>query len=448
MSDGFDVRGRALRDGELAAWLAEHSLGNRFGLAVDGADAERGSEALHTSALAVVAADGDGRYIDIAAMAPDDEAALASWLADPGPPKAVHQAKSAMRALAGWGWSLRGVTSDTALAAHLLRPEQQTLALNELLIRHMRCALPSEALETQRFSSQPGGPDEQAVRSLILRACAVLDLADVLDEELARIDSSSVLSRLELPVQRVFSGMETAGIAADRALLTRIRSGATRLDDIIGILLNSIGSDGRIHTTFHQTGAVTGRLWSSDPNLHLDTGRRIREVFVPGDGYAELMTARYGQLETRVMTHLSGETGPIESSSSARLRGVVDDARKLGYAATLLGRRRYLPELDSADRQVRQAAERAALSMSVQGSAADIVKVAMIDVNHAIEDAGLKSRILLQVDDELVFEVAAAEREALAALACERMSGAYPLHVPLEVSVGCGPNWDAARVVS
>jgi DNA polymerase-1 len=216
VSIGFDVRGRALHDGEIAPWLAEHSLGNRFGLAVVGTGLDHVSKAV---ALAIVAADGDGRYIDVAALSSDDEAALVSWLADPGPPKAVHEAKLATHALAGRGWTLRGLTSDTALAAYLLRPEQRSSALNDLLVHHMRCALPTEAVDLQRFSSRTnlGGPDEQAVQSLILEACAVLDLADVLDEELARIGSSSLLGRLELPAQRVLAEMETAGIAVDGA---------------------------------------------------------------------------------------------------------------------------------------------------------------------------------------------------------------------------------------
>jgi DNA polymerase I len=433
VSNGFDVRGRALQDGELAAWLAEHSLGNRFGLAVAGTDQGYGAKPV---ALAIVAADGDGRYIDVDALTPDDEAALASWLADPGPPKAVHDAKPAMHALAGCGWTLRGVTSDTALAAYLIRPQHQSLAFNDLLIHHMRCALPAEAVAPQR----------PTVPALILRACAVLDLADVLDEELARIDSSSLLGRLELPVQRVLVDMETAGIAVDRRVLTRIRDVD---EDTIGGLLSSIAADGRIHTTFRQTG---GRLLSSDPNLHdianyTGAGRQIREAFVAGEGYAELMTARFRRIELRVMAHLSGNTGLIEAGSEDHAQvklSIVGDVRKLGYASTLLGRRRYLPELESGDRQVRESAERAALAMSVQGSATDVVKVAMVDVNQAIKDAGLKSRMVLQVDDELTFEVANGERDMLTAFVCERMTEAYPLDVPLEVSVGFGFNWGIA----
>ena len=123
---------------------------------------------------------------------------------------------------------------------------------------------------------------------------------------------------------------------------------------------------------------------------------------------------------------------------------VVEQARKDGYTSTVLGRRRYLPELDSSNRQVREAAERAALNAPIQGSAADIIKVAMIEVDKAIKEAGLASRMLLQVHDELLFEIAPGERELLEALAREKMGGAYPLDVPLSVSVGYGRSWDAA----
>jgi DNA polymerase-1 len=126
------------------------------------------------------------------------------------------------------------------------------------------------------------------------------------------------------------------------------------------------------------------------------------------------------------------------------LLNIVEQARKDGYTSTVLGRRRYLPELDSSNRQVRESAERAALNAPIQGSAADIIKVAMIEVDAAITEAGLRSRMLLQVHDELLFEVAEGEREQLEALVRNKMGGAYPLDVPLEVSVGYGPSWDTA----
>lgn len=400
MPDGFDVRGRALQAGELAAWLSEHSLGNRFGLSVVG----------EAAALGIVAADGEGRYIDADALTPDDGAALASWLADPGPPKAVHDAKAAMHALACRGWSLRGVTSDTMLAAHLLAPEHRKLGLNDLLVRHMRCALPAEAV---------AAPD---CSPLILRTCAVLDLADVLDEELARIDSSSLLGRIELPVQRVLAGMEAVGIAVDATLLTGAGDRPAGPAD-------SIASDGRVHVTFDQTGTVSGRLTSSRPNLH-ELGREVRAAFVAGDGYAELMTARYAELDSCLDAHFAG--------------ALVEDARRTGYAATLLGRRRYLPDLNARDAAARAAAERAAVEMVLGGSAADILNLAMINIDQVLSGVGLKSRLLLAVGDELVFEVADGERDALTNYVRDQMYAVDELVVPLDIPVGYGSSWAAA----
>ena len=601
VDQGFDVRGGALEQGELAAWLAEHSHGNRFGMAVVGTHLAFDADA---TALAIVAADGDGRYIDTAAMHPDDEAALGSWLADPGQPKALHEAKLATHDLEGRGWTLAGVTSDTALAAYLVRPGQRSFALDDLSLRYLKRELRADNPEQQQLSllddslNEQGGVDDQAVQTVILRASAVMDLADALDEELARIDSSALLGNMELPVQRALAEMETAGIAVDLNLLSELQSefanlirdaaeaayavigkqinlgspkqlqvvlfeelempktkrtktgyttdadalqslfdktghpflqhmlahrDATRLKVTVDGLLNSVASDGRIHTTFNQTIAATGRLSSTEPNLQnipirTDAGRRIRDAFVVGKGsqgdFAELMTADYSQIEMRIMAHLSQDEGLIEAFNTgedlhsfvasrafsvpiddvtpelrrrvkamsyglayglsayglaaqlkisteeakvqmeqyfARFGGVrdylhevVDQARKDGYTSTVLGRRRYLPELDSSNRQVREAAERAALNAPIQGSAADIIKVAMINVDKALKDAGLKSRMLLQVHDELLFEVAPGERDEVEKLVREQMGNAYPLDVPLEVSVGFGRSWDSA----
>ena len=463
-------------------------------------------------------------------------------------------------------------------------------------MRYLHRELRAETPEQQQLSllDDSDGVDEQAVQTVILRACAVLDLADALDQELARIDSLSLLSRMELPVQRTLAEMEHAGIAVDLGMLEQLQSefadqirdaaeaaysvigkqinlgspkqlqavlfdelempktkktktgyttdadalqslfektghpflqhllahrDATRLKVTVDGLLNSVASDGRIHTTFNQTIAATGRLSSTEPNLQnipirTEAGRRIRDAFVVGEGYAELMTADYSQIEMRIMAHLSRDAGLIEAFNTGEdlhsfvasrafsvpidevtpelrrrvkamsyglayglsayglaqqlkisteeakvqmeqyfdrfggvrdyLRDVVDQARKDGYTSTVLGRRRYLPELDSSNRQVREAAERAALNAPIQGSAADIIKVAMINVDQAIKDAGLRSRILLQVHDELLFEVSEGERGELEQLVREHMGNAYPLDVPLEVSVGYGRSWDAA----
>jgi DNA polymerase-1 len=597
VDQGFDVRGGALESGELAAWLAEHSQGSRFGLAVVGTHLAYDADA---TALAIVAADGDGRYVDTATLHPDDEAALASWLADVGASKALHEAKLAMHDVEGRGWKLAGVTSDTALAAYLVRPGQRSFALDDLSLRYLKRELRADNPEQQQLSllDDSEGVDDQAVQTVLLRASAVMDLADALDEELARIDSSSLLGHMELPVQRALAQMETAGIAVDLGLLSELQSefaaqirdaaeaayavigkqinlgspkqlqvvlfdelempktkrtktgyttdadalqglfdktghpflqhllthrDATRLKVTVDGLLNSVASDGRIHTTFNQTIAATGRLSSTEPNLQnipirTEAGRRIRDAFVVGKGsqgdFDELMTADYSQIEMRIMAHLSKDEGLIEafrtgedlhsfvasrafsvpieevnaelrrrvkamsyglayglsayglaaqlkiSTEEAKvqmeqyfsrfggvrdyLREVVDQARKDGYTSTVLGRRRYLPELDSSNRNVREAAERAALNAPIQGSAADIIKVAMINVDQAIKDAGLKSRMLLQVHDELLFEVASGERDTVETLVREQMGNAYPLDVPLEVSVGYGRSWDAA----
>ena len=594
VEDGFDVRGGALEPGTVAAWLAEHASGTtRSGLAVVGTHAAYDGDA---TALAIAAADGDGAYIDTATLTPDDEAALGAWLADEHKPKALHEAKAAMHDIAGRGWVLAGVTSDTALAAYLVRPGQRSFTLDDLSVRYLKRELRAEEPEQQQLSllDDTEGVDDQAVQTLILRARAVTDLADALDVELASMESSSLLSDMELPVQVVLAALETRGIAVDLGKLEELQSefgdqirdaaeaayavigkeinlgspkqlqvvlfdelempktkktktgyttdadalqslfdktahpflehllahrDVTRLKVTVDGLLKSTAPDGRIHTTFNQTIAATGRLSSTDPNLQnipvrTEAGRRIRDAFCVGDGYPELMTADYSQIEMRIMAHLSQDEGLIEafrtgedlhsfvgsrafgvpidevtpelrrrvkamsyglayglsayglaaqlkiSTDEAKeqmdsyfarfggvrdyLESVVEQARKDGFTSTVLGRRRYLPELDSSNRQLREAAERAALNAPIQGSAADIIKVAMINVATAMTAAGLESRMLLQVHDELLFEVAQGEREALEGLVREKMGSAYPLDVPLEVSVGYGPSWDAA----
>ncbi|MHA7652276.1 DNA polymerase I [Mycobacterium sp. ML4] len=595
VDEGFDVRGGALQPGAVGQWLADHAGdGCRSGLTVVGTHLPHGGDA---TALAIAAADGDGAYIETATLTPEDDAALAAWLSDPDKPKALHEAKLAIHDLRGRGWTLAGVTSDTALAAYLVRPGQRSFTLDDLSLRYLRRELRAETAEQQQLSllDDTDGTDDQAVQTAILRARAVADLADALDAELARIDSTALLGEMELPVQRVLAGMESVGIAVDLDMLGQLQShfgdqirdaaeaayavigkqinlgspkqlqvvlfdelgmpktkrtktgyttdadalqslfdktghpflqhllthrDVTRLKVTVDGLLQAVGPDGRIHTTFNQTIAATGRLSSTEPNLQnipirTDAGRQIRDAFVVGKGdYTELMTADYSQIEMRIMAHLSRDEGLIEAFNtgedlhsfvasrafgvpieevtaelrrrvkamsyglayglsayglSAQLKisteeakeqmdqyfarfggvrdylmAVVEQARKDGYTSTVLGRRRYLPELDSSNRQVREAAERAALNAPIQGSAADIIKVAMIEVDKAIKASGLASRMLLQVHDELLFEVAPGERDQLDALVRDKMGGAYPLDVPLEVSVGYGRSWDAA----
>jgi DNA polymerase-1 len=292
-----------------------------------------------------------------------------------------------------------------------------------------------------------------------------------------------------------------------------------KLKSTVDGLLKSVSDDGRIHTTYNQTVAATGRLSSTDPNLQnipirTAEGRRIRRAFVVGGGCDTLLTADYSQIEMRIMAHLSRDGALIEAFNSGfdfhaatassvfsvdpaevtheqrrrikamnyglayglsafglsqqlgitpaeasllmegyfsrfggvsdYLHAIVDQARRDGYTETVLGRRRYLPDLNSDNRQRREMAERMALNAPIQGSAADVIKVAMLRVDAALRAANLRSRMLLQVHDELVFEVADGEREELEAVVRKEMGGAYPLDVPLEVSVGVGRDWDAA----
>ncbi|GIF95158.1 DNA polymerase I [Catellatospora citrea] len=290
-----------------------------------------------------------------------------------------------------------------------------------------------------------------------------------------------------------------------------------KLKSTVDGLLKSVSDDGRIHTTFFQTVAATGRLSSTDPNLQnvpirTEEGRRIRRAFVVGPGFESLLTADYSQIEMRIMAHLSQDAGLIEAFATGEdlhttvaskvfatdevtaeqrrrikamsyglayglsayglsqqlgistaeatglmedyfarfggvrdyLHAVVDQARKDGYTATILGRRRFLPDLVSDNRQRREMAERMALNAPIQGSAADVIKLAMLRVDKALRAEGLTSRMLLQVHDELVFEVAAGERETLEALVRREMGTAVDLSVPLEVSVGAGHDWNEA----
>ncbi|WP_324615126.1 DNA polymerase I [Nesterenkonia sedimenti] len=294
---------------------------------------------------------------------------------------------------------------------------------------------------------------------------------------------------------------------------------ASKLRQTVTGLIEAEGDDGRIHTTYAQTVAATGRLSSLHPNLQnipvrTESGRKIRDAFVVGEGYETLLTADYSQIEMRIMAHLSGDAALIEAFKAgedlhnfvgARVFGVgtdevtpeqrskvkamsyglvyglssfglskqlgigVDEARELmneyferfgavrdylrdvvaqakkdGFTSTIYGRRRYLPDLTSDNRQLRQMAERAALNAPIQGSAADIIKRAMIDVDAAISQAQLNSRVLLQVHDELVVEVAAGEQEEVEKLLIEKMGAAAELDVPLDVHVGLGNSWHSA----
>lgn len=292
-----------------------------------------------------------------------------------------------------------------------------------------------------------------------------------------------------------------------------------KLKQMVDSLSATVASDGRIHTTFSQVAAATGRLASSDPNLQniparSADGMRIRGAFVAGEGFESLMSADYSQIEMRLMAHLSGDEALIEAFNSGEdlhrtmasmvfgtpvaevsaeersrikatsyglayglssyglaaqlgipvpeaaalrdhyferfgkvrdyLEGLVAQARADGYTQTMFGRRRYLPDLRSSNRQRREMAERAALNAPIQGSAADIVKIAMMNVVDALSEAGLNSRLLVQIHDELLLEVAPGEATALETIVRDKMATPVELSVPLDVAVGIGRSWQLA----
>ncbi|MEI2672085.1 MAG: DNA polymerase I [Marmoricola sp.] len=591
---GFELDTTVLDSHSLGAWLDGHASrgATRVGIHVDGAWSAGSGD---VDAIAIAAEDGHAGYCRIAELSPEAEQRLGEWLSDSGVAKVLHDAKGPMLAFASRGEQLAGVSSDTALAAYLVRPDQRSYDLADLTLRYLKRELSPSSGADEQLSFDVGGEDDSAQAAMV-RARAVLDLADALDAELKANGGAALLRDVELPLVGCLMEMERIGIAVDLDFLERlesefadaVRSAAqdaysvigrevnlgspkqlqvvlfdelkmpktkrtktgyttdaealsglyektehpflqhllrhrdvTRMRQTVEGLLKTVQDDGRIHTTFNQMIAATGRLSSTDPNLQnipvrTEEGRRIRQAFVVSAGYDSLMTADYSQIEMRIMAHLSGDEALIEafgsgfdfhsvtaarvfdvpadqvsaeqrakikamnyglayglsafglaaqlriSTAEARalmdeyyetfggvadyLAGVVEEARRTGYTETIMGRRRYLPDLSSDNRQRREMAERMALNAPIQGSAADLIKVAMLKVNAALESDGMHSRMLLQVHDELVLEVAAGEASALEALVRREMGAAADLSVPLDVSVGVGRSWyDAAH---
>ncbi|MGW0556401.1 DNA polymerase I [Streptomyces sp. NPDC002926] len=584
---GVELDGTALSTGELAPWLVRHG---GQPLAVATVD----TWALGTGSVAEIAlatAAGPAAWFDPTQLNEADERAFADWLADAGRPKVMHNAKGAMRVFPEHGWSVDGVTMDTALAAYLVKPGRRSFALDALAVEYLGRELAPAAADGQLAF----GSDEQAeADALMAQARAVLDLGEAFTARLIEVGAADLLHDIELPTSELLARMERHGIAADRSHLEameqqfagavqqavkeahaavghefnlgspkqlqevffgelnlpktkKTKTGYTtdadalawlaaqtehelpvimlrhreqaRLRSTVEGLIKTIAADGRIHTSFSQIVAATGRLSSTDPNLQnvpvrTDEGRAIRHGFVVGEGFESLMTADYSQIELRVMAHLSEDEGLLEAFASGEdlhttvasqvfaversavdaemrrkikamsyglayglsafglsqqlnieaaearglmdtyferfggvrdyLRRAVDEARATGYTETMLGRRRYLPDLNSDNRQRREAAERMALNAPIQGTAADIVKIAMLNVDRALREAKLSTRLLLQVHDEIVLEVSPGERDRVEELVRREMSSAVSLRAPLDVSVGAGADWESA----
>jgi len=275
----------------------------------------------------------------------------------------------------------------------------------------------------------------------------------------------------------------------------------------------------RVHTSYHQAVAATGRLSSSDPNLQnipvrTEEGRRIRQAFIAAAGY-KMVAADYSQIELRIMAHLSGDKGlldafskglDVHSATAAEVFGVSVDgvtkdqrrsakainfgliygmsafglakqlditraeaqeyvdlyfkrypgvkdymdqtklkAKEQGFVETVFGRRLYLPEINARNGMRRQYAERTAINAPMQGTAADIIKRAMIDLDKEIQSSKFDMRMIMQVHDELIFEIKEAEVDTVIKLIIDKMENAAQLSVPLIVDVGIGKNWDEAH---
>ncbi len=402
-ADGFEVAVSVPGPDELAAWLDEHAAGTgRAGVAVHGTWG-RGTGTM--DGLALAAADGAGAFVDPVALTEDDERALAAWLADPDQPKALHDAKGPIHALAARGLELAGLTTDTALAAYLALPGQRSFDLADLALRYLGKELRDGGTATGQLTLDLSARDEEeddgeagAAVALVLRARATAELADALDADLEQRGAAQLLADVELPLVGVLARMERAGIAADthhfadmsaslggevkaaeeaafgiighefnlgspkqlqEVLFTelglpktkRIKTGYTtdsealtsllaqtghpvlehllrhrdvaRLKSIVDSLIPMADEDGRIHTTYNQMIAATGRLSSTDPNLQnipirTEEGRRIRQGFVVGSGYETLLTADYSQIELRIMADLSADTALEEAFTSGR----------------------------------------------------------------------------------------------------------------------------------
>ena len=498
------------------------------------------------------------------------------WLSDENPPKWMHGAKRVLRRE-----KIGGIDFDTELAAYLINPGGRNLELNDLAERFLERSIPMVSDDLFATSNPDFAGVIFELVSVLREQMQERELEDLYTKlEMPTMFELTQLERLGIAVDKVkLAGLRTffmqeveretqaahkvaghefnigspkqlqvvlfdelnlpktkkikTGFTTDAeslewlsvktehpilAHLLRIRETSKLLTTVDG-LLAAIDTDGRIHSTFQQTVAATGRLSSTDPNLQnipvrTEEGRRIRDCFVAQSPYLKLLTADYSQIEMRIMAHLSQDVGLVAAFKSGEdlhstvgsqvfgvsvesvnpemrrqikamsyglayglssyglaqqlnlspgeaqelmhkyferfggiqdyLKTVVEQARTKGYTETILGRRRYLPDLTSDNRQRREVAERMALNAPIQGSAADIIKVAMLNVAEKLNQDALKSRLLLQVHDELIFEIADGEELELSEMVRREMEGAVKLSLPLTVNLGIGLSWDLA----
>jgi DNA polymerase-1 len=557
----------------LEAWLtAQPAVG--VSLVQDDPRPRRGTPL----ALAVVGPDGRAVAADGAAAAD----ALRHLLERVRIPLVGHEVKPVLVAGLAESPSAEplAVAFDTQIAAYILNAALRSQTIADVVAEHLDQILPpaTELPPTARAGLE--AMSALAVREPLARRLGEIDGLERLFREvelplipvLARIEATGVAldlealalldrefgaetSRLEAEIyadvghefnlgspkqleQVLFyeldlpKGRKTkTGYSTDATVLEELRPAHPMVDKLlewrvytklrstyVEALPSLMADDGRLHTTFHQAVAATGRLSSSDPNLQnipirTELGRRIRRAFVAGEPGLVLLAADYSQIELRILAHVSGDehlrdafarNADIHRETAARvlnkapedithaersmakmvnfglaygmsdfglasranisrqeaqsfinsyftaysgisyyMMAIKDQARDQGFVETLLGRKRQIPELRASNPALRGAGERMAINMPIQGTAADIQKIAMIRTDARVRESGLRARLLLSVHDELLFETPRDEVDALAALVRETMEGALPLSVPLVVDVKVGDDWES-----
>jgi DNA polymerase-1 len=496
------------------------------------------------------------------------------WLAASSP-KVVFDSKNARRTLLEQGQDLAGVVADPLLETYLIDPLRRDYSLLKIaedvlgfvaedafdkaklawLVFQLHEKLSPRIVETEQSAvlaqiELPVSPVLAEMESfgiqvdssrletlsteLSLRidqvqseAFAIIDkeinlsspkqLQTVLFEDLGMTGTKTVKTGFSTNAESLTTLFEQTGHPFLEKLLEHRE--LTKMRQMVEIISRGVAKDGRVHTSYVQTGTSTGRLSSENPNLQnipikSDIGKTIRDCFMVGEGFETLLTADYSQIEMRIMAHLSGDEGLIEAFNAGEdlhrfvgarvfgvapedvtpamrskvkamsyglvyglseyglakqlkmsngeakqlmadyfdrfggvrtyLASVVDGAKLNGYTVTTFGRRRPFDDLKSPIFQIRENARRAALNAPIQGTAADIMKLAMINIDRKMKEASMKSRMLLQVHDELVFEVSSGELESLRSLVVAEMQNVVKLSVPLDVHVGVGKTWETA----
>jgi DNA polymerase-1 len=549
---------------ELRAWLRE-ARGAPVAVAIS--KSAEGEFALDTIGLAWRA--GEARAVQA-----EHFAELRPWLEDVGAVKVACDVKAALLELARLGMAARGLAHDVMLYAFLLDADPSGCALEEQARRRMDLNLgpaPEQHADItlELFHQLSPAVDERGLRKLydeiewpLVGVLARMErtgiridggelkrLSGLMETEIARltgeihtlagkpfnISSPQQLGRvlfedLKLPAPKQARGkaISTAAdvldeLAADHEIVRKVLE-YRQLSKLKGTYVDALPAlvdpvTGRLHTSFNQAGAATGRLSSSNPNLQnipirTALGREIRAAFVPRPGW-KLLTADYSQIELRLLAHMSGdevlvrafrEGEDIHTRTAAEVMGVppmmvtaearrdakavnfgivygisgfglaaqlgisraeaekyiknyfaryagvkrfieetIAEVRRTGVTRTLFGRERPIPEINGRNPSARGFAERTAVNSPLQGTAADLIKLAMVRIDAALGAGGYESAMLLQVHDELVFECPPEELDAVAGMVKREMEGVYQLTVPLVVDIGSGDNWRDAK---